>query len=56
MLTQHSIFICNKFRYFESFEPLKDACTCLTCRKHTKSYVHHLLVSNELLGPLLLTM
>ncbi|XP_050422309.1 queuine tRNA-ribosyltransferase accessory subunit 2 isoform X1 [Adelges cooleyi] len=41
--------------HFESFIPLKDKCTCLTCKKHTRSYIHHLLLSNEIQGPLLLS-
>ncbi|KAL4112322.1 hypothetical protein QTP88_016134 [Uroleucon formosanum] len=41
--------------HFEKFVPIKDSCTCLTCKKHTRSYIHHLLVSNELLGSILLT-
>jgi len=41
--------------YFKSFKPIKDSCTCLTCKKHTRAYVHHLLVSNELLGSILLS-
>lgn len=45
-----------KFSHFESFKPIKDSCTCLTCKKHTRSYIHHLLISKELLGSILLTM
>ncbi|XP_022171479.1 queuine tRNA-ribosyltransferase accessory subunit 2 [Myzus persicae] len=41
--------------HFEKFVPIKDSCSCLTCKKHTRSYIHHLLVSNELLGSILLT-
>ncbi|VVC39525.1 Hypothetical protein CINCED_3A003492 [Cinara cedri] len=53
-LNIYEICLMDKM-YFESFEPLKDGCTCLTCQKHTKAYIHHLLVSNEALGPILLT-
>ncbi|XP_025420576.1 queuine tRNA-ribosyltransferase accessory subunit 2, partial [Sipha flava] len=41
--------------YFEDFNPINESCSCLACRKHTRAYIHHLLMSNELLGSLLLT-
>jgi len=52
----HDYEICLKDKcHFQSFKPIKDSCECLTCKKHTRSYIHHLIVSNELLGSLLLT-
>ncbi|XP_050538429.1 queuine tRNA-ribosyltransferase accessory subunit 2 [Daktulosphaira vitifoliae] len=42
-------------RHFESLIPIKDTCICLACKKHTRSYIHHLLQSKEMLGSLLLT-
>lgn len=42
-------------KYFDDFSTLFEGCDCLTCRKHTKSYIHHLLTTKELLGPVLLT-
>lgn len=30
-------------------------CDCLACKNHTKAYVNHLLITRELLGPMLLT-
>jgi len=38
----------------EEFNPLLSNCTCLTCQKHTRAYLHHLYKTNELLGPILL--
>ncbi|KAH8375553.1 hypothetical protein KR200_002486 [Drosophila serrata] len=38
----------------ENFSPLLRNCSCLTCLKHTRSYLHHLYKTNELLGPILL--
>ena len=43
-------------KFKEDFEPLIADCRCPACRKHTRAYVHHLLATNELLGPVLLTM
>ncbi|KAL5293390.1 QTRTD1 family protein [Megaselia abdita] len=41
-------------KYKEDFSPLLDNCTCLTCTKHTKAYINHLIVTKELLAPILL--
>ncbi|XP_017040284.1 queuine tRNA-ribosyltransferase accessory subunit 2 [Drosophila ficusphila] len=38
----------------EDFSPLLSNCSCLTCQKHTRAYLHHLYKTNELLGPILL--
>lgn len=43
-------------KYKEEFSPLLENCTCLTCMKHTKAYINHLIVTKELLAPILLTM
>ena len=36
------------------FIPLNNTCTCVTCARHTRGYVNHLLVTHELLAPTLL--
>ncbi|XP_017133793.1 queuine tRNA-ribosyltransferase accessory subunit 2 [Drosophila elegans] len=38
----------------EDFSPPMNNCSCLTCQKHTRAYLHHLYKTNELLGPILL--
>lgn len=38
----------------EDFSSLLKNCSCLTCQKHTRAYLHHLYKTNELLGPILL--
>lgn len=43
-------------KFKEDFTPLLENCTCLTCTKHTKSYINHLIVTKELLAPILLMM
>ncbi|XP_018916137.2 queuine tRNA-ribosyltransferase accessory subunit 2 isoform X1 [Bemisia tabaci] len=40
----------------EEFIPLDPDCLCLTCKKHTRAYIHHLLKTKELLAPVLLMM
>nr|CAG4638543.1 EOG090X08JG [Cyclestheria hislopi] len=46
----------NDKRYFADSKPLLAECTCYTCRKYSRSYIHHLIVNGELVGPLLLMM
>lgn len=41
-------------RYREDFGPLVQGCSCYCCRNHTRAYVHHLLLTNELLSGVLL--
>ncbi|XP_059477689.1 queuine tRNA-ribosyltransferase accessory subunit 2-like isoform X2 [Neocloeon triangulifer] len=43
-------------KYFDCLEPILEGCKCVTCRNHTKAYLHHLLVTQELLGSVLLMM
>ncbi|RZF48119.1 hypothetical protein LSTR_LSTR002185 [Laodelphax striatellus] len=40
--------------YFDDFGPLLQGCSCLACQKHTRAYIHHLFVTKEMLGPVLL--
>ncbi|MBN3326665.1 QTRT2 ribosyltransferase, partial [Atractosteus spatula] len=41
-------------RYREDLNPVRPGCSCYCCRNHTRAYVHHLLVTNELLAGVLL--
>ncbi|XP_043083041.1 queuine tRNA-ribosyltransferase accessory subunit 2 isoform X2 [Puntigrus tetrazona] len=41
-------------RYQDDFRPLVEGCSCYCCQKHTRAYVHHLMVTNEMLGGVLL--
>ncbi|MEE6473374.1 hypothetical protein FKM82_009985 [Ascaphus truei] len=50
-----SFEICLKEKRFrEDLGPLLPGCTCYCCRNHSRAYVHHLLMSNELLAGILL--
>ncbi|XP_073972993.1 queuine tRNA-ribosyltransferase accessory subunit 2 [Rhodnius prolixus] len=40
----------------EDFGPILEGCTCLTCRKHTKAYIYHLISNKELLASVLIMM
>src|SRR3990167_6121590 len=37
----------------EDFGPLDEDCACPVCQTHTRSYIHHLFRTKELLGPVL---
>ncbi|KAJ1876318.1 hypothetical protein LPJ57_004551 [Coemansia sp. RSA 486] len=39
---------------FNDFGPLVDGCECFTCRNHARSYIHHLLMTKEMLSTVLL--
>ncbi|XP_015196650.2 queuine tRNA-ribosyltransferase accessory subunit 2 isoform X1 [Lepisosteus oculatus] len=41
-------------RYREDLNPVRPGCSCYCCRTHSRAYVHHLLVTNELLAGVLL--
>jgi len=42
-------------RHREDPRPLDPDCGCPTCRGHSRAYLHHLVRSEEMLGPMLLT-
>ena len=45
-----------KNAYFkDDHTPLDKTCSCIACRNHTRSYLHHLIRSNEILGFTLLS-
>ncbi|KAI6222907.1 TGT domain-containing protein [Aphelenchoides fujianensis] len=43
-------------KYVDDFRPLFADCGCYTCSKYTRSYLHHLHNTKEMLSPLLLVM
>lgn len=56
LLTFGVIPHCFLLRYQDDFGPVLEGCTCYCCQRHTRAYVHHLLVTNELLAGVLLMM
>lgn len=45
----------NDIRYNEDFKPILEGCECLTCKKHTRAYIRHLLNTREMLASVLLS-
>ncbi|KAM5281419.1 queuine tRNA-ribosyltransferase accessory subunit 2 [Ctenodactylus gundi] len=41
-------------KYREDFRPLVRECSCYCCKNHTRAYIHHLLITKELLAGVLL--
>ena len=42
-------------KYLHDFGPLDSACDCPVCKKHSRSYIRHLVKQNEMLGGILLS-
>ena len=49
----HVISFSEK-RYADDFSPICSHCQCLTCRNHTRAYIHHLKNTKEMLHAVLL--
>ncbi len=43
-------------QYAEDFGPLDEGCGCPVCQVHTRSYIHHLFRTHEMLGAILASM
>nr|CAG8568435.1 2252_t:CDS:2 [Entrophospora candida] len=41
-------------KYRNDFAPVSDSCKCYACQNHTKAYLHHLLITHEMLATVLL--
>lgn len=44
-----------KSSFKEDPRPIDDKCQCYTCRNFSRSYLHHLFKTDEILGPMLVT-
>ncbi len=40
----------KKEEFFRDKSPLEENCSCYSCKNHTRSYIRHLFVENEILG------
>ena len=47
--------VIKNARYREDSEPLDAACGCRVCKRYSRSYLRHLVQSQEMLGSMLLT-
>ncbi len=42
-------------QYREDADPLEPGCDCITCAHHSRSYLRHLFMTGEMLGPILVS-
>ena len=54
-MSHNGYFTIRNARFFDDFSPLDSECDCYVCKNYTKSYIRHLIKSNEILGFRLLT-
>lgn len=52
---QETIDLSDAQSYDKAFGPLVEGCECYTCVNHSCSYINHLILVNEMLAPILLT-
>ncbi|MBE7076736.1 MAG: tRNA guanosine(34) transglycosylase Tgt [Clostridiales bacterium] len=55
-MTSHGKVTLKNAKYKEDFSSLDDECDCYCCRNHTKAYLHHLVMCNEILASRLLSL
>jgi len=50
LLTRKGRIMIKKVKFKFDQRPIEEGCQCSTCKNYTRSYIHHLLRSHELLG------
>lgn len=55
VMSHNGYFTIRNANYFDDFLPLDSECDCYVCKNYTRSYIRHLIKSNEILGLRLLT-
>lgn len=53
--TESGRFSIKSEKFKKDFSPLMKNCDCETCKSHSKSYLRHLIIENEILGLRLMT-
>ena len=55
-MTSHGKVVLKNAKYKEDFSTLDPECDCYCCKNHTKAYLHHLVMCNEILAARLLSL
>jgi queuine tRNA-ribosyltransferase len=55
-MTSHGKVTLKNAKYKEDFSTLDPECDCYCCTHHTKAYLHHLVMCNEILAARLLSL
>ncbi|MDR1425691.1 MAG: tRNA guanosine(34) transglycosylase Tgt [Rickettsiales bacterium] len=53
--TRNGVININNAKYSRDSEPIDHLCHCTACEQHSRSYIHHLFRSHEILGAILLS-
>jgi queuine tRNA-ribosyltransferase len=53
--TSRGVLNLRNARHADDARPLDPDCGCPACTRHSRAYLHHLIKSEEMLGPMLLT-
>ena len=53
--TSRGVLNLRNARFADDPRPLDPDCACPACARHARAYLHHLIKSGEMLGPMLLT-
>ena len=53
--TPEGLVLIRNAEYKEDFTPIDSECDCFVCKQFTRSYIHHLFRTGEMLGPILAT-
>ncbi|WP_337876638.1 tRNA guanosine(34) transglycosylase Tgt [Elioraea sp.] len=53
--TSRGVLNMRNARFADDPRPLDPDCACPACARHSRAYLHHLIKSGEMLGPMLLT-
>jgi len=56
LFTRSGSLSIKRAEYAEDASPIDPTCTCATCRTHSRAYLRHLYMSNEILGSRLNTL
>ncbi|HKI84869.1 MAG TPA: tRNA guanosine(34) transglycosylase Tgt [Candidatus Krumholzibacteria bacterium] len=56
LMTHEGRLALRNARFASDERPLEEGCSCLSCRKHTRAYLRHLIIAGEILGPVLCTL
>jgi queuine tRNA-ribosyltransferase len=52
-LTSHGVVKLRNARYRLDTKPVDESCNCPTCARYSRSYLRHLFLAGEMLGPIL---
>ena len=55
-MTSQGKVVLKNAKYKQDFSALDPECDCYCCKNHTKAYLHHLVMCNEILGARLLSL